>query len=386
MYNISLSTFLVLTALLAGLTGCSQESPREFFYVGTTSSGSEHYGIHVLEFDRNNLSFELLQVTSEDKASPTFQAAHPHKPVLYSASRSPFSGDSGDQIISAYLIDEPTGALTLINKQSAMGESPAHVSVDPLGEFVYVSNYRTGNISVYRVGDNGSLSEAVDVVQHEGSSVHPTRQQQPHIHAVDPSSDGRFVYVSDMGIDHIRIYAVDRETGRLTPASNPWFESTPGSGPRHLTFHPNGNFAYSLEDLSSTIAALRVDTNTGALEQIQHVNMLPDDFDEQNYGADIHTSPDGKFLYASNRGHDSLVIYAIDENTGMLTLVGHQSTMGGHPRNFWMDPEGEFVIVANRDDNHLVVFQRDHETGELHFTGAEVTVPRAVCITSYVSN
>lgn len=374
-----IATLLIVFALLSVLSGCKQQDTKEFIIAGTfDGQGSE--GLYVFSFDRENLSFELLQTVSE-RLSPSFQAIHPEMPVVYSGSRSPFSEDSNHQTILAYRADRETGMLSLINEQSVMGISPAHISVDPLEEFVYVSNYTSGNVSMFPIRDDGGLDAASDVVQHTGSSINPDRQQAAHAHAADPSPDGRFLYVSDLGMDKIMIYEIDRQQKKLSPASTPWFENTPGAGPRHLSFNPDGTYIYSLEELSSTIAVLRVDKNTGALQQVQRVSMLPDDFDGFNTAADIHVTPDGKFLYASNRGHDSLVIFAIDESTGELSLAGHESTIGAHPRNFMVDASGEFVFVANRDSNHIVVFRRDSLTGALTYTGAKLAVPMAVCVT-----
>jgi len=365
--------------MLAGFGSCKQHESKELLLVGTfDGEGSE--GLYVFSFDRENLSFELLQTVS-DRLAPSFQAVHPEIPVIYSASRSPFSEDSDHQTIGAYQADRETGKLSLINEQSVMGISPAHVSVDPLGEFVYVSNYTSGNVSMFPIRDDGGLDVASDVVQHTGSSINPDRQQAAHAHAADPSPDGKFLYVSDLGMDKIMIYEIDRQQKKLSPASTPWFENMPGAGPRHLTFNLDGAYIYSLEELSSTIAVLRVDKSTGALQQVQRVSMLPDDFDGYNTAADIHVSPDGKFLYASNRGHDSLVIFAIDDATGELSLAGHESTIGAHPRNFMIDASGEFVFVANRDSNHVVVFRRDTVTGALTYTSVELKVPLAVCVT-----
>ncbi|MEX0684601.1 MAG: lactonase family protein [Balneolales bacterium] len=374
-------SLLLLLFPIAGFIGCSENASKEIIYAGTFS-GNESQGLYVYEFNRDELDFELIQTLSE-KVSPSFQAIHPEEPFLYSISSSPISDDNDHHTVSAYRIDQQTGKLSLINEQSVMGQGPAHVSVDKLGEFVYVSNYGSGNLSVFSIRQDGSLSEAVEAIQHEGSSVHP-RQNKPHVHAIDPSPDGKFIYVSDLGLDQIKIYEINRQTGELSPAEQPWFENTPGAGPRHFTFHPTMNVAYSVEELSSTVAVLKVNPDTGALEQIQRINMLPDDFQSESTAADIHTSPDGKFLYASNRGHDSLVIYSIDSSTGELTHVGHESTLGGHPRNFWVDPEGEFVFVANRDDDNIVVFRRDQSTGLLEFTNTEVNVPRVVCVSRYM--
>ena len=374
-----IAALAIVFAMLCSFGGCSQHETKELIIVGTFDGGGSE-GLYVFSFDREELSFELLQTIS-DRLAPSFQAVHPKMPVVYSASRSTISEHSDHQTIGAYRADKETGMLSLINEQSVMGISPAHVSVDPLGSFVYVSNYTSGNVSMYPTRDDGGLEAASDVVQHSGSSINPNRQQRAHAHAADPSPDGRFLYVSDLGMDKIMIYEVDRQQNALIPASTPWFENTPGAGPRHLSISADGAYAYSAEELTSTIAVLKVDTNTGALRQVQRVSMLPDYFEGNSTAADIHLSPDGYFLYASNRGHDSLVIFAVDPSTGTLSLVGHESTIGKHPRNFMIDENGEFVFVANRDNNHIVLFRRNPTTGELTFTGVEVSVPRAVCVT-----
>jgi 6-phosphogluconolactonase len=377
-----ISALVFAIGFLSAFGGCDQQQTKEFIIAGTfDGEGSE--GLYVFSFDRENLSFELLQTVS-DRLAPSFQALHPEMPVVYSASRSTFSEDSEHQTIGAYLMDKNTGLLSLINEQSVMGISPAHVSVDPLGEFVYVSNYTSGNVIMLPIREDGGLDAASDVVQHVGSSINPSRQEKAHAHAADPSPDGRFIYVSDLGMDKIMIYEVDRQQKKLSPASTPWFENTPGAGPRHLSFGKKGEYIYSLEELSSTIAVLHVDKNTGALQQLQRVPMLPDDFTGNNTAADIHVSPDGKFLYASNRGHDSIVIFSIDESSGELTLVGHESTIGKHPRNFMIDNTGNLMFVANRDNNHIVVFKRDPLTGKLNYTGNEIIVPLAVCVTQVI--
>jgi 6-phosphogluconolactonase len=359
-----------------------EPASKEFIYVGTFE-GRDSEGIYVFEFDRETGVLTLVQ-TVTDRPGPNFQTIHPGARFLYSVSGDPYSDDSKHTTLSAYRIDRETGMLSLINEQSVQGNGPAHVSVDPHGEFAYVSNYSAGNLSVFRIGDDGALSEAVDVVQHEGSSMNEQRQRGPHVHSIVPSADGRFIYVSDLGIDRIMIYSVDRSSGTLSPAQTPYAENTPGSGPRHFTFHPTGEFAYSAEELTSTVAAFRVDPSTGALAQVQRLSMVPDDFDGSNSAADIHISPDGRFLYASNRGHDSLVIYYIDPETGELGLAGHEPTRGGHPRNFMIDKQGEYILAANRDDDNVVVFRRDKETGQLQFTGQEAHVPMAVCVTQLI--
>lgn len=368
--------------LALGIAGCSeQQTSKEIIYVGTFHDrGSE--GLYVFEFDRETAEMEEIQVVS-DREGPNFQAIHPEGNFLYSVSDEPFATDTDYGTVSAYRIDSKTGHLSLINEQSVEGRGTAHVSVDPLGRYVYVSNYSEGNLSVFQINEDGSLSEAVDIVHHEGSSVNEMRQNNPHVHAVDPSKDGRFIYVSDLGIDKIMIYDVHETNGTLNPAEPASAASTPGSGPRHFTIHPNGEFAYSAEEMSSTVTVFDVDQSTGALEEVQRLSMLPEEFEGSSSAADIHISPDGRFLYASNRGHDSLVIYSINETTGELTLKGHESTRGSHPRNFMIDDRGEYLFVANRDDDNVVIFRVDQETGDLEYTGNQVDVPMAVCVTQH---
>jgi 6-phosphogluconolactonase len=367
--------------LSIGLMGCSVEHQyKEIIYVGTFD-GRDSQGLYVFELNRE--TGEMIEIqTVSDRSGPNFQAIHPNGNTLYSISGDAFSEDLRHGTISAYRINSESGHLQLINENSVVGRGPAHVSVDPLGRFVYVSNYSEGNLSVFKVNEDGSLSEAIDVVYHEGSSIHPRRQGAPYVHSIIPSNDGKFIYVSDLGIDKIMIYEVG-STGELSPAQVPYVENTPGSGPRHFAIHPNGNYAYSAEELTSTVAVFTLDQNTGALSQVQRVNMLPEEFEGSNTAADIHISPDGLYLYASNRGHDSLVIYRIDEKTGTLTFVGHEPSGGGHPRNFMIDNRGEFILVANRDNDNVVMFRRDKNTGELALINENTGIPMAICVTQH---
>ena len=255
------------------------------------------------------------------------------------------------------------------------------MSVDPQGQLVYVSNYGEGNLAVYPVEADGKLGEASDVVQHTGGSVNPDRQQEPHMHSIIPSESGDIIYASDLGIDKIMLYQPNSTSGKLSAASPPFAASTPGAGPRHFALHPSGQWAFSIEELSSTIAAYKVDKKSGSLTPVDRVTTLPEGASaDGNSTADIHVSPDGKFVYASNRGHDSIVIYAIDAATGKLTYVGNEPAGGQHPRNFCMDNQGEYVWVANRDTDNVVVFRRDAATGELTPTGNEIKVPAVVCV------
>ncbi len=372
MFHQSTNLLLLFTVFILW-AGCSAvQTEKEILYI---ASGD---GLVVLEFDRNAREFHPIQTVTERTGG--FHWIHPNGEFLYSITGrvNPNSDHGG---VAAYRIDQQSGELTFLNIQSTGGRGPAHVSVDPLGRFVYVSNYGGGSVSSFAIRDDGTLSEAVSVIQHEGSSINERRQDKPYAHSTIPSPDGRFVYTSDLGTDKINIYAVDQQTGALSPAEVPWVEVEPGSGPRHFRFHPEKPYAYSVDELSSTVTVMSFNSTNGALEVIQRVDMIPEWWNGVSYSADIHISPDGQFLYASNRGHDSLAIYRILEN-GHLELLGHEPTRGGHPRNFGIDAHGEYVFVLNRDsDNNLVLFERDQQTGMLSFTGVQMRIPRAICVT-----
>lgn len=341
----------------------------DILYTGTFSlRGSK--GIYVFQFDRSSGKLTEVQTVNEG-SGPSFMDFSPGKKFLYA-----INGDAEGKVV-AFSIDASNGFLTKINGQPSKG-GPAHVSVDPKGRFVYVSNYGGGSLNVYPINKDGSLNSASDMIKYEGSGPNLQRQKAPHTHSAVPSKDGKFIYVSDLGTDKIMIYRVKKD-GKLDPAATPFYKSTAGSGPRHFALHPTGRFAFSASELTSTITALRVNKSTGALTQIEELNMFPADFTGTTYAADIHVSPDGRFVYASNRGHDSLVIFAIDPVTGKLTLVGHESTGGKFPRNFLMDSKGEYVLAANQNSDNIVIFKRDKSTGKLNRIG-EYQVPAPVCI------
>lgn len=371
--------FLTVLCTLSYFNVFGQPGSKEIFYAGTYSDrGSK--GIYVYAFNREKGIFTELQAVTEGK-SPNFLAIHPGKKYLYAVySEGKEKIDQNGRVMS-FSIDPATGFLTKINEVSAEGRGPAHISVDPKGRYVYVSNYGEGNFSVFKVGADGSLGKPTAIVKHTGSSVNAGRQSAPHVHSIIPSADGNFIYVSDLGIDKIMIYKVDGNTGAITEASTPSSSNTPGSGPRHFAIHPNGKFGFSAEELTSTISSYKMDQSTGAMLPLESVSMLPADYKrESSSAADIHLSPDGKFLYASNRGHESLVIYSVNASTGKLKLVGFEDTRGKHPRNFCVDNRGEYVFVANRDTDNITVFKRDRKTGKLQFKGEGAKTPAVVCI------
>jgi 6-phosphogluconolactonase len=365
---------------LFGFSGAvfSQSKPaKELLYIGTYSQrGSQ--GIYVFEFDRKNNRIALIQ-TVQEKESPSFLSIHPNKKRLYAVYREGLTSDSKNGTVACFKIGEK-GKLTKLNEQSSEGRGPCHVSVDPRGDFVYVSNYVDGSLAVFPVGENGQLSPASDVIVHKGSGPNERRQRSAHMHSMVPSSKGKYVYASDLGMDAIIAYALNRDKGTLSYAEDQYTQAKAGGGPRHFDIHPSGKYAYSVEELTSTIAAYAVDENNGALRLLERERMLPDNFTAKNTAADIQVSPDGKFLYASNRGHNSLAVFAIDPERGKLDFIEHTGTQGKRPRNLLVDQKGSFVFVANRDSDNVVVFERNQNTGTLEYSGEKVTVPAAVCI------
>ncbi|MFP4342488.1 MAG: lactonase family protein [Cyclobacteriaceae bacterium] len=368
--------------LVSMVSTFAQQSSKEIIYLGTYSErGSE--GIYVMNLDRGSGTLTPLQ-TVPHKNSPTFLEVHPSGRYLYAVYREGMDEDDKNGTVTAFEIDQQSGKLSLLNEQSSLGAGPCHISLAPDGKFAFVSNYAGGSLAVYPVNADGSLGKAADFVQHKGKGAHEQRQTAPHMHSVIPSENGRFIYASDLGIDKIMIYEVNPQSGRLSAAATPYVASQAGAGPRHFALHPHQDYAFSIEELSSTITSYKVDKAAGALSPLQSVSALPEQVKlENNTTADIHVSPDGKFVYGSNRGHDSIVIYAFDPESGKMTYVGHEASGGGHPRNFCIDQKGEFIFVANRDDDNVVSFRRNKASGRLTRLD-EVRVPAAVCVRQLV--
>jgi 6-phosphogluconolactonase len=252
--------------------------------------------------------------------------------------------------------------------------------VTQTGKHVLVANFASGSVCVLPIRPDGSLGDATDVVQHYGSSVDPRRQAGPHAHAATPDSSGRYVFVPDLGLDKVMIYELDTARGVLKPHSTPWVETRPGAGPRQVAMHPGGRFAYLINELDSTMMVYRYDPEGGALREIQTLSTLPEDYDGKSTCAEVQLAPDGSLLYGSNRGHDSLVIFAVNQADGTLTRIGHESTQGHIPRSFTVDPTGDWVLVANQDSDNVVVFRVDHGTGALAAVRAVPDVPTPVCV------
>jgi len=268
----------------------------------------------------------------------------------------------------------------LLNQQPSLGGAPCYLFVDRGGRFVLVANYVGGNVAVLPIRSDGSLGEATDLKQDLGSSINAERQEGPHAHCVVLDAANRFAYACDLGTDKIMIFRFDSQRGKLISNKTPWVQVKPGGGPRHLTFHPGGKYAYVINELHATVTTFARDPGQGNLKELQTIRTLPADFTAENTSADIHISPDARFLYCSNRGHDSIAAFRIDPRSGKLTFVAHQSSGGKTPRNFAIDPTGAFLLVANQNSGNIVTFRRDVKTGQLSATGQVAEVPSPVCL------
>ncbi|MCF2518417.1 lactonase family protein [Dyadobacter sp. CY351] len=340
-----------------------QNSTKEILYVGTYTPKGE--GVYVYQFDRYNFTCKEIQLVPSE-SSPSFLEFDPGKNYLYAT-------NEGNNTISSFAIDRKNGLLTELNVKSSLGDGPCHVSLNPTGQFLYISNYNSGDLSVYKVSSDGSIGDAIQVIPHGDPA------KKSHMHSVVHSLDGKYAYASDLGTDKIMIYTVNHLTGRLTPASDSYTEVLSGDGPRHLVVANTGH-VYSVGELSSVINTFEIVGSTGTLIHNERVKMLPGEFIGKNSAADIHISPDGNFLYASNRGHDSLAIYQVDTKSGRLSSTGFTSTGGSHPRNFLIDETGAFIVVANRDTDNLVFFERKMEDGQLLPLEKQIQIPSPVCV------
>lgn len=336
-------------------------------------------GIYSYRFDPATGMLSPHGLTPEVR-NPSYLCFDKNRTFVYSVNElKEWEGQFGGGM-SAFRIDQETGALTLLNAKPTRGTDPCHIIVDRTGQFVFVANFASGSFIGYRIAADGSLGEEVAFVQHEGSSIDPKRQAGPHAHAVEFDLSGRFVYVPELGVDRVMIYELDQSTGAVKPASQPWVSVAPGAGPRQLVVHPKGGFAYLINELNSTMTAYALDAQTGALTELQTLPTLPEGFAAHSTCAEVQITPDGKFLYGSNRGHDSLAIYEIDPASGLMTLVGHQSTRGKIPRNFEVGPTGRFLIAANQDTDNLVPFRLDPATGKLEAVGQSIEAPTPICV------
>ncbi|MEO6550137.1 MAG: lactonase family protein [Ferruginibacter sp.] len=348
-----------------------------YLLIGTYTAGKSE-GIYVYNF--NSLTGGSSFVSTAKTANPSFLTVSPNHKMVYAVTENADTTKFGiGGAITAFSFDKSNGSLTEINSQFSGGKHPCYVAVDPTGKWVFAANYSSGNAALLPVQKNGSLGPVKQVLQDSGSGPNKERQEGPHVHSTVLSPDGKYLFTPDLGTDKVMIYSFDKIKGKLTPAPTPFAKSEEGSGPRHFCFHPNGRYAYLMQEMSGTVMAYKY--NAGKLTDLQRISAHPADFPGNIGSADIHVSPDGKFLYCSNRGDaNSITIFKVNGLTGKLTLVGRQSTLGKTPRNFNFDPSGNFLLVANQESDDIIIFKINKKSGQLTNTGKKINVPNPVCI------
>ncbi|BCG59008.1 lactonase family protein [Paenibacillus sp. URB8-2] len=359
------------------------QTSKLLVYVGSYS-GADANGIHVFQFEPERGGALTLLGGVKGIANPTFINVDAQGHRLYSIGDKTNAEGVKEGEVVAYSIEPEAGTLTEISRtdtmpaEGATAMSTCHITRDSDSRFVVVSSYHGGKIGLVSLDSEGKTVRLTDSAAHKGQGAHPERQDRPHPHSASFSPDERFLFVCDLGIDVIRSYRINGEKETLELHGDTPLH--PGAGPRHFTFHPDGRSAYVINEVDSTITSFTYEADAGVLETVVTVPTLPEDYAGENTCAEIAVSPDGRYLYGSNRGHDSIVIYAVDPATAELTFVEHVSTRGGHPRHFALTPGGDYLIVANRDSNNLVVFARDSASGQLTFTGNEAQVAKPVCV------
>jgi 6-phosphogluconolactonase len=381
-------TFTAIVSLALGLTTMAQQKPSPgtpagelIVHIGTYT-GPSSKGIYVSRL--NTATGALTEpVLAAETPSPSFLALHPSRDLLYAVNEiGDYEGKRAGSV-SAFAIDRKSGLLKAINRQSSGGGGPAHISTDRKGTHVLVANYGGGSVAALPIAPDGSLRPMSGFVQHTGSSVNPSRQKEPHAHSIDLDPSGQRAYVADLGLDKILIYGFDSSAGTLSPSDPPYATVEPGSGPRHTAFHPSGRFAYVINEIVLTVTAFARDPASGALKSVQTISTLPEGVKpQQNYStAELTMHPSGRFLYGSNRGHDSITVYAVDQSSGQLTFVHNEPTGGSTPRSFGIDPSGRWLLAANQRSDSVVVFQIDQASGKLTPTATRISVGAPVCLT-----
>lgn len=369
-----------LALLLPGTPGAEKaQAQREYLvYVGTYTEPKSQ-GIYAYRFESGRGRLSSLGLAAETK-NPSFLAVDPSHRFLYAVNEVEEYDGRKTGAVSAFAIDRKTGKLGFLNQVSSRGAGPCAVALSKTGKHLLVANYNGGSVAVFPVLGDGRLGEASAFVEHRGHSVNPERQEGPHAHWIETSPDNRFVLAADLGLDELLVYRFDAVTGTLAPNAPPFGKIHPGAGPRHFTFSPSGRFVYAINEMGSSLTAFSYDAARGVLEELQTISTLPKDFTGQNDDAEVAAHPSGRFLYGSNRGHDSIAVFAVDARKGTLTPIEYVPTQGKTPRNFAIDPTGSFLIAANQNSDNLVVFRINPKTGRLTPTGQVLDVPSPVCV------
>jgi len=372
-----LATFFILTSFAVQSKG---EDPKMItLYVGTYT-GPKSKGIYMLKLDPATGALTKPEVAGEMK-NPSFLVIHPNNKYLYAIGEIDEFKDRKTGAIAAFSIDPATGKLTPINQQSSGGPGPCFVTVDATGKNALLANYGGGSVEVVPLKEDGSLGEPSTFIQHVGSSVDQSRQKEPHAHSINLTPDNKYAIAADLGMDKLLVYKFDAAKGTLTPSDPAFTAIAGGQGPRHFVFHPNGKWAYNCNEMGLTARAFSYDADKGTLTEMQSLSTLPEGANRKGAStAEVQVHPSGKFLYVSNRGHDTIAIFTIDQASGKLTAAGHQSSGGKTPRNFRIDPTGNYLIAANQGSDNIVVFKIDQTTGGLTATGVSAEIGSPVCI------
>ncbi len=375
----------VLLALLAPQPATADDdgtaaAGQLLVYVGTYTRGGKSKGIYVGRLDLARGALSQIGVAAESE-NPSFLALHPSGKFLYAVNEVASFGDEKNGAVSAFAVDPADGRLTLLNQQASGGGGPCHLVVDRDGRHALVANYGGGSVACLPIGDDGRLAPRSSFIQHRGSSVNARRQSAPHAHSINLDQENRFAVAADLGLDKLLVYRFDAGRGLLTPHDPPSAAVAPGAGPRHFAFHPSGRYAYVINEMNLTVTAFGYDGQRGVLSPLQTIATVPDDAPRSGLStAEVRVHPSGKFLYGSNRGHDSIVVFGIDQDTGRLTHVENEPTRGRTPRNFFIEPGGKYLLAENQASDTVVVFRIDAATGALTPTGHVASVPSPVCI------
>lgn len=373
---VSVPFLFFLVVAMSSTNMPTAQAERPLVFISAFAAGDEG-AIHAFQLDLQTGQLAAVE-RATDVEHPFFLAISPNQRYLYSIHARTFGGTEHEEV-AAYAIAGRSGRLTLLNRQSAGGTAACYLDVDATGRTVLVANYASGSVAALPVRGDGSLGEAASFFAHAGSSVDRARQEGPHAHCMVVSPDNRFAYAADLGLDQILGYRLDATTAKLSPNRQPFVRTPPGAGPRHLTFHPHTRQVYVINELSNSITLFDCDGESGMLVERQTISTLPEGFDGQSHCADLKITPDGRFLYGTNRGHDSIAAYRIGE-AGRLTLIAIEPSLGKGPQNLAIAPGGELLLCANMPGNNVAVFRIVSETGRLISAGPVVSMPKPSCI------
>lgn len=376
----TLQVFVLTVISFASLSGiATADEPRTakyWVFIGT-GGGKLAKGIYRCEFDAATGKLTAPELAAES-ANPNFLALHPTGKFLYAVGGVTMNGKQVDGVLS-FSVDAVNGKLTKLNEQPSAGSGPCHLIVDPQGKNLLTAQYGSGTTNVFPLESDGKIGPLSTNIQHKGKGADPSRQSGPHAHSVNISKDNRFAYVADLGLDKVLIFKLESATGKLVENDPAHLATAPGAGPRHFAFHPNGKLAFVINELDSTLSSLSFNSDNGELKTLKTVSTLPKGFKGKNTTAEVVVHPNGKFVYGSNRGHDSIAAFSLDEKTGDLTFVSYATEGIKEPRNFNIDPTGQYVIVGSQRSNQVLVFKVNQETGALSPTGQSFQVGTPIC-------